>query len=144
MTFGLSKIRETSMKRISFLVVRIGVTVLCVVLLLVPGLTMAYVWTPIDLVIALAGIIVSLFVAAWLPTWKWMAAIVTSLLIAVPPYPYWLFNDNKGNWYFHFFRGFNLHNLPLPTFGLVFTIAMVLFCLLYWATAGLKKSSPVA
>lgn len=123
------------------LVVRILAGVVCAFLLLVPGLMMASIWTPVNLLVAFLAIIVSVLAAIWLPNWKWVAAVVTALLIAVPPYPYWLFSDNNGRWYFHFFHGFTLQKLPLPTFGFVFVVSLVLFAVIFWTVSGLRNTS---
>src|SRR5205085_11350964 len=124
MMSGSNKIREISMRRNSSVIARIFIVMVCVAMLLIPGLTMASILTPANLMVAIAGIVASVSTAIWLSTWKWLPAVVTALLIAVPPYPYWLFSDNNGNWYLHFFHGFTLHNLPLPTFGFVFVAAI--------------------
>ncbi len=109
------------------------VVLLAIALLLLPGWLMASVWTPINLEVALLAIVISVVAAIFFPKWKWISAVVSSLLIAVPPYPYWLFNDNEGRWYLHFFHGFNLQDFPFLSFGAVFMIALALFWAIYWA-----------
>ena len=56
------------------------------------------------------------------------------------PYPYWVFSDNEGHWYFHFFHGFTLQKLPLPTFGFVFVVSLALFAVIFWAVSGLRNA----
>ncbi len=114
-------------------VVSYGAAAVAFLILLVPGLLVASTWTPINLAVALCAVAGSIFIAIWIPKWKWPMAAVSSVLIAVPPYPYWLFGDNAGSWYFHFFHGFSIQNLSIPTFVLVFAISLMLFAVIFWA-----------
>ena len=113
--------------------VKLGVAFVAFLVLLLPGLLMASTWTPINLIVAFCVVNVSVMAAIWAQTWKWPTAILSSLLIAIPPYPYWLFNDNSGHWYFHFFHGFTMQNLHFLNFAIVFTISLILFAVIFWA-----------
>lgn len=102
-------------------------------LLLLPALLVALAWTTINLKVALIAVSVCVLVAIKMPRWRWVSAIVASLLIAVPPYPYWLFSSEDRGWYLHFFHGYNLQNLPIAVFGVVFVLAMLLFAAIFWS-----------
>jgi len=95
---------------------------------------MAAAFTSLNFVVALGAVLASVFMAFWLPRWKWIIAVIASLLIAVPPYPYWMHASEERGWYFDFFGGFTLSNLPsFGTFGVVFVLALFLFSGLFWA-----------
>lgn len=126
------------MKHISRKILRVLVIVVAAAILLWPSSVMAMVWTGIDFVVALVAILATIAVAVWMPTLKWFSAIVAALLIAVPPYPYWLFSSNSGGWYFHFFHGFNVQTLPIGTFALYFLVALLLFASIFWAVRTFK------
>jgi hypothetical protein len=109
------------------------VAVVAVALLLFPGWLMATVFTSINFVVALGSILTSVIIAIWLPRWKWIGAVATSIIIAVPPYPYWLYTREGGGWYLNFFHGFRISNLPFDTFGAVFVVSLLLFAGIFWA-----------
>jgi len=116
---------------------RMGVRVLmgfvAVALLLTPSILMLIAWTEVNLVVALAALLTLIMVTRRFPTWKWTATIATALLVAIPPYPYWLFASNDRGWYFHFFSGYDLSSLPLATFMGVFIAAIALCTMLSWS-----------
>lgn len=116
------------------------VMVMAIALLLFPGWLMATIFTAINFVVALGSVVTSVLVAIWLPRWKWACAVVAALLVAVPPYPYWLYTREGGDWYLNFFHGFTLSNLPFGTFGVTFVISFLLFAAIFWAI-GKKASS---
>lgn len=124
------------MKPTNSIVVRVLVVVVATGLLLLPALMTASVWTSINLQVSMIAIVVSVLVAFWLSKWKWIGAAVASLLIAIPPYPFWLYSSEDRGWYLHFFHGYNMQNLPLGTFAIVFAIALFLFAAIFWATEG--------
>jgi hypothetical protein len=119
--------------------VRLGLRVVAgltaVTLLLVPSILMLIAWTEVNMVIAVAAILALIAIARHLPNWKWFAAVVTSVLLAIPPYPYWLFGSNDRGWYLHFFSGFDMGTLPLARFAGVFVVAIALCGLLLWSVA---------
>lgn len=114
-------------------VLRTIVAAIAAVLLLLPGAVTAYVWTPVNLAVSLFVVTVCIVVALFLPRWKWVSAAVASLLIAVSPYPYWLFSSEARGWYIHFFEGYRSGNLPAFRFTVVFLVSMLLFALIFWA-----------
>jgi hypothetical protein len=114
-------------------VFRALVAILAVALLLFPSWLMATVFTSVNFVVAFGAIFASVLTAIWLPRWKWVSAVVASLLIAVPPYPFWLYTREDGNWYLNFFHGFTFSNLPFGTFGTVFVLSLLLFAAIFWA-----------
>jgi hypothetical protein len=116
------------------------VAVVAIALLLFPGWLMATVFTSINFVVAFGSVVTIVLVAIWLPRWKWTGAVVAALLIAIPPYPYWLYTREGGDWYLNFFHGFTLSNLPFGTFSAVFVISLLLFAAIFWAI-GKKASS---
>lgn len=111
---------------------RIIVAVAAIVVLLSPGMVMAMVYTDLNLLVAICAVLV---VVAFRQRarLRWLLAVLGALLIAVPPYPYWVFSNNQGVWYFHFFGGFTLQSVPLGTFAAYFVVAMALFAVLFWA-----------
>ena len=132
------------MRHIKNKVVRVLVAVAAIALLLFPGWLMATVFTSLNFVVALMAILVSVLTAIWLPRWKWISAVAASLLIAVPPYPYWVYVSIERGWYLHFFHGFTLHDLPLLTFATVFTIALLLFKAIFWAIGSRPRQKVAA
>ena len=65
-------------------------------LLLSPSILTALVWTPVNLFIAFATLLVATAFAIWLPRAKLPIATIGSLLIGVPPYPNWLWYSEGG------------------------------------------------
>lgn len=114
--------------------VRVLVIAVAIALLLLPGLSMiAVAWADIDLVVALVAITVCILIAIWLPRLRWIGAAIASLLVAVPPYPYWLnWNDARG-WHLHFFHGVKLESSSIAVFAMIFLAAMLLFAAIFWA-----------
>lgn len=127
------------MKRTRNRFLRVLVAVVAIALLLFPGWLMATVFTAINFMVALGAILISVLIAIWLRHWKWISAVLASLLIAVPPYPYWLYTREGGNWYLNFFHGFSISTLPFGTFGVVFVLSLLLFAAIFWAIG--KKAS---
>ena len=104
-----------------------------IVVLILPSFLMSAIYTSVDLQVAIAATLISILTAIWLPRLKWWCAVVGSLLIAVPPYPYWLSNDPKRGWYFHFFYGFSVQNTPFLRLGGAFVLSVALFAAIFWA-----------
>ncbi|MFC6840106.1 hypothetical protein [Xanthomonas theicola] len=103
-------------------------------LLFVPGLVMAFaLGGTLNLEVAIAATLIFIMVARWLPRLRWAIAVVAALVIAVPPYPYWTNWDESRGQYLHFFHGFNLQNLPIAAFVVVFVLALLLFVAIFWA-----------
>lgn len=131
------------MKRIRNRTFRVLVAIVAIALLLVPGWLMAAVFTSLNFVVALGAILICLFIAFWLPRWKWVGAVIASLLIAVPPYPYWMHASEERGWYFDFFGGFSRSNLPaFGTFCVVFALSLLLFAAIFWAMGGRRNVEP--
>lgn len=101
--------------------------------LLIPALVVAFAWTVVNLEVSVLAVLGCAAVAVWLPRWKWVSAAIVSVLIAVPPYPYWLFNSESRGWYLHFFHGYNAENLPIARFATVLLGSMLLFAVIFWA-----------
>lgn len=118
------------MKRASQMVVRILAIVCAVLLLLLPGILMALVHTAINFQLALASVALTMLLAWKFPQIRWFVAILTSLLIAIPPIPYWIVTDQQG-WRFQLFYG--IDNLPIHSFLILFVLATLLFALIFWA-----------
>jgi len=113
--------------------VRVLMGIVAVALLLVPSILMLIAWTEVNLMVTLAALLVLIMVARRFPSWKWPATVAVALLVAVPPYPYWVFASNDRGWYFHFFSGYDLSTLPLATFVGVFIAATALCTMLSWS-----------
>ena len=71
------------MKRIRDGAFRVLVAVVAIALLLFPYWLMVPALTAIDFMVALGAVLASVIIAIWLPRWKWIGAVVASLLIAV-------------------------------------------------------------
>lgn len=113
---------------------RVVVAVVAAALLLFPGWLMAIAFTSLNFIVALGAVLASLFIAVWLPQCKWISAVVSSILIAVPPYPYWMHASEERGWSLDFFSGFSRSNLPaLGAFFVVFVFALLLFAAIFWA-----------
>lgn len=62
---------------------RIAVAALAAALLLLPGVVMAYAWTPVNVLVSLVAVVICIVVARLLPTWKWPFAAVAALGIEI-------------------------------------------------------------
>jgi hypothetical protein len=114
-------------------VVRTITAAVAFTLLLLPGAVMAVAWTPVNLVVSVLAVSAALVAARVLPRWKWVFAASGALLIAVPPYPYWLFASERRGWYLHFFDGYRSDNFPALFFAATFVGALCLFAMAFWA-----------
>ncbi len=82
--------------------------------------------------IAIAAVFVGILAALFLaPMIKWVLAALASLLIAIPPYPNWLWWDEEQGW--HLRWGYKLQHVMLSDFAIFFVVAMLLFATLFWA-----------
>ncbi|MHC6216896.1 hypothetical protein ACVQEN_06695 [Stenotrophomonas acidaminiphila] len=116
------------------------VVVAAVFLLLMPGLVVAYAWGgTLNLEVAFAATLITIMLARWLPRLRWVGAAIAALVIAVPPYPYWTNWDESRGQYLHLFHGFDLRNLPVVTFVVVFVLALLLFAAIFRAV---RKRQP--
>jgi hypothetical protein len=104
-----------------------------ITLLILPSLMMSAIYSSIDLKLAMVATLLTVLTAIWLPKLKWACAMVASLFIAVPPYPYWASFDAQRGWYFNFFYGFSLQTVPFLTFACVFMLALAIFAAIFWA-----------
>jgi hypothetical protein len=111
-----------------------------VVALLFPGFLMSAIYTSINLKFHIAAVSITVATALWLPNLKWVAASLAALVIAVPPYPYWLAFDEQRGWYFGFFSGFSLQNVRFLSFGSAFISILGVFAAIFWA---LSRPNPI-
>ncbi|MUV14564.1 hypothetical protein [Noviluteimonas gilva] len=65
-------------------------------LLLLPGVLTALVWTPVNFLVALGAIALTIASAVWLPQARWPFALLGAALVGIPPYPNWLWYDENG------------------------------------------------
>lgn len=107
--------------------------IMAALLLLLPGVWTALAWTALNLVVAIVAVTGNVLVLRFTPNLRWFSASIASLLIAVPPYPYWVFSDNVRGWHFTFFSGYRLNDVPFVDLSMVFVFAMLLFGLIFWA-----------
>jgi hypothetical protein len=123
---------------------RILVVILAAALLLVPGFLMALAWGgTLNLEVAAAATAIAIAVAVWLPKVKWFFAFVASLLIAVPPFPYWTSWDESRGQYLHFFHGFTVDGELVIRFVVAFAMSMLVFGALFWAMGSRRKKARV-
>jgi hypothetical protein len=111
---------------------RIVAGLLAVAVLLAPAYVMALVYTSLNFVVTAAAIFLVVLCSRLRRT-RWWLAVLGALLIAVPPYPFWAFTNNRGGWFLHFFHGFTLHTVPISTSCICFVLALALFGVLFWA-----------
>ncbi|MEN5204902.1 hypothetical protein ABE473_10615 [Stenotrophomonas sp. TWI700] len=90
-------------------------------------------WSDIGLVVAVAVILGSILLSVVLPKLKWVGAAFAAIMIAVPPYPYWLGWDDVEGWRVHFFQGFDLSWMDVSVFAAIFIAAMLAFSVIFWA-----------
>lgn len=121
------------MKRTRNIALRVLVALVASAFLLLPSFMAASVLSVVNFVVTLPVLLISILVAAWLPRWRWIGGVITSFLVAIPPYPFWLYIRENGDWYLNMFHGFTLQKLPLGTFGVVFVLALLLFATIFWA-----------
>ena len=114
---------------------RIAVGVVAVLLLLLPPFVMALVWTGLNFLVALFAVLLA-GVFSRFARLRWLCAALAAALIAVPPYPYWIFWGEAQGWHFSFFHGFTWQTTPVGTFIAFFIFAMALFAALFWALPG--------
>lgn len=102
-----------------------------VLLLLTPSLVTAIVWTTVNFYISALTIGLTIAVALTLPKSKWLFAAIAAASIALPPYPNWLFWNEKDGWYI--WVGPSLRNLEIGANIVFFAIALIPFIGLFWA-----------
>jgi len=113
-------------------------------LLLVPTIIVSGAWGgTLNLEVTSAAIMLAIVAAYWLPCAKWIAALAASLMIAVPPFPYWTNWDESRGYFLHFFHGF----LPLDCeliirFCIVFGFAVLLFGVSFRAIGDRREAKP--
>lgn len=108
---------------------RVVISVVILSFLLLPSLLQAMTWTPINLWVALLSILTSVLLVRRSPSWRWPSALVAGLLIAVAPYPNWLWASNDRGW--HLQVGYKLKHWP--DYALEFFIYyVVVVALLLW------------
>ena len=115
---------------------RVLVVMVATILLLVPSMLMTFAWGgTLNLEVAIVAALIAIATAKWIPGLRWPIAFLASLLIAVPPYPYWTDWGEERGQYLHFFHGFTLQTLPVATFVVVFALAMLLFMVIFRSIA---------
>lgn len=112
-------------------VLRTIVATVVVLLLLLPSFITAIVWTTVNLYVAVLAISALAVVAYLLPRFKWLFAAVTAGLIALPPYPNWLFWNESRGWFFTV--GPNLQEFSIGFSVLCAVIVLALVRVLFWA-----------
>ncbi len=106
---------------------RVLMVVVGVALLLLPGVLMAIAWrSSLNVEVAALAILAAISAAVWAPKIKWIVAIVSSLLISVPPVPYWI-SLAGGVRHLHFFHGFSFDVSLLVRLLVVLIFALLLF-----------------
>jgi hypothetical protein len=120
------------------LAIRITVGVVVVLLLLLPPFVTAIVWTKANLYITVIAIAATLAAAFYLPKLKWVFATIAAALIALPPYPNWLFWDESKGWFLTI--GPNLRQLSIGLNVIFFVAVIALFFALFWAIGMRNKA----
>ncbi len=102
-----------------------------ILLLLIPSLLTAIVWTTINFYLSALIIGLTIVAAFTLPKSKWLFAAIAAASIALPPYPNWLFWNENDGWYI--WVGPSLRNLEIGANIVLFIIALIPFIGLFWA-----------
>lgn len=110
-----------------------------VLLLLLPSLVTAIVWTTINLYITVLAIAATLLAAHFFPKVRWFFATVTVALIALPPYPNWIFWSDKDGWFL--WLGPSLRSLEVGANIIFFMVALLPFVAIFWATGARASQS---
>jgi len=121
---------------------RVIVAILAIALLLSPGVVMALVYTELNLLVSVLAVALVLAFSR-VTAVRWVMAVMGAVLVAVPPYPFWVFSDNEGHWFFSFFGGFTLGSAPIGTFAIWFALALASFAALFWAI-GRRQDAAIA
>lgn len=111
--------------------IRLLIGCLALTIMLIPPFITAMVWTTINLIIAIIAIsftVVSTFI---FPRIRWLLALVSAIIIAIPPYPTWIFWSPQTGWRL----GLSLSVLSSSIVGSVISLVMELMCFagLFWA-----------
>lgn len=108
--------------RLGRLVLAIG----CLLLLFFTPILSAVAGNTVNLAISI--VVIPALVAIGIYFWqaRWLFALVLAVFVAVPPYPYWVFENADSGWYFHFFQGFPENAIPFGRFATVAAIALIL------------------
>lgn len=115
----------------------------CSLILFVPSLLFAWAWSgTLNFEVAVASWIFVIAASKFFPRFRWPVASVSALVIAVPPYPYWVRSGDSGGAALHFFYGFTPANLPWATFVVVFVLALALYGAIFWALRGAAALRP--
>ncbi|GGD35452.1 hypothetical protein [Pseudoxanthomonas indica] len=109
------------------------VGVLALMGLLAPSVLMAMVWTPINLVAAIAIVVSWLALSKRAPGVSRLGAAIAALLLTFPLYPHWIWNSNDRGWHFHV--GTQISNLGEDWLGFagMFVYCLMLFAVVRWA-----------
>lgn len=110
---------------------RLAVGAIASLALISPSFLMAIVWTPIDLVIVVFAIIATVLSAIFWRKLKWAFATMSAALIALPPYPNWIYWGDGEGWYL--WVGPALRSFDVWENIFLFILALIFFVPLFWA-----------
>lgn len=105
-------------------------------LILSPSILTALVWTPLNFYIVVSCVLVSVCIGFAFSKIKWLAAAISSLINATPPYPHWLSFSDSGDIIFN-------RNFFFPDIGgfmALFLFSMLCFFVIFWSTQ--RASNP--
>ena len=123
-----------------FLIIKYVGAAFASAMLLAPGALTFIAWgVSLNLEISFLALLVTLAITRWVPALKWLTAIIASVLIAVPPFPYWLRWSKLGGYEFHLFAGFSPGDVPWVRFILTVMIAMLLFSVIIFSIGGRER-----
>lgn len=113
---------------------------LAVLLLLLPPLLTAIVWTTLNLFITAFALAATVAVAFFAPKAKWIIASISAGIVAFPPYPNWIFWSEAEGW--KFWIGPSIRSLEIGANLVFFVVALLPFLALFWAIELGKRRGP--
>jgi len=104
---------------------------LAVLLLLLPPLLTAIVWTTLNLFITAFSLAATVAMALFAPKAKWIFASISAGIVAFPPYPNWIFWSEDEGW--KFWIGPSVRSLEIGANLVFFVVAFLPILALFWA-----------
>lgn len=119
----------------------ISLLLLVVFFILMPSILQAFVWTWINLLVSIIVTAIFIFLTIIKPKFKWVYIVCSSTIIAIPPYPNWIWASNEKGWHFHL--GYKLQNISEYAGGylMYFVLALVLYLSLFKLIQTIAKNN---
>lgn len=136
---------DTTINRALMMLVKVFsgglIVMLSMAMLITPSVMVLAAWGDgLNFVVAIAVICSVLFSGIFMPRARRWMAFFASILIAVPPFPYWIAWNKVGGYEFSFFYGFSISDIPFLLFLLVFVLSIILFELIFLSVSLVRRS----